>query len=54
MSEAMNFEELSAADVREEIIAPLLRGLGYRSGSQHNVIRNQSLRYPRACWTGRI
>ena len=48
MSEAMNFEELSAADVREEIIAPLLRGLGYRSGSQHNVIRNQSLRYPRA------
>jgi hypothetical protein len=48
MSEAMNFEELSEADVREEIIAPLLRGLGYRSGDQHNVIRDQSLRYPRA------
>lgn len=48
MFEALNFEELNEADVREEIIAPLLRGLGYRTGAQHNVIRDQSLRYPRA------
>lgn len=47
MFEGLNFEELSEADVREEIIAPLLRGLGYRPGDQHNVIRDQSLRYPR-------
>jgi len=33
-------------DVREEIIAPLLRHLGYRAGSSANIIREQSLRYP--------
>jgi hypothetical protein len=46
MFEPMNFEELNETDVREEILAPLLRGLGYRSGTNHNVIREQSLRYP--------
>jgi len=46
MFEPMNFEELNETDVREEILAPLLRGLGYRSGTHHNVIREQWLRYP--------
>ena len=41
------FDELNEADVREEILAPLLRALGYRSGTDANVIREQSLRYPR-------
>lgn len=45
--EPMNFENLNETDVREEILAPLIRLLGYRSGSEHNVIREQSLRYPR-------
>jgi hypothetical protein len=45
MFESMNFEELNETDVREEILAPLLRALGYRSGTQHNVIREQLLRY---------
>jgi hypothetical protein len=43
-----NFEELNETDVREEIIAPLLRELGYRSGTENDVIREQSLKYPRS------
>ena len=36
------------ADVREEIIAPLLHHLGYRARSRTaKIIREQSLRYPR-------
>lgn len=34
------------ADVREEIITPLLHRLGYRAGAHANIIREQSLRYP--------
>ena len=41
-----NFEALGETDVREEIIAPLLRHLGYRSGTEHDVIREQYLSYP--------
>jgi len=46
MSTPPLFEKFNEADVREEVIAPLLRTLGYRSGSQNNIIREQSLRYP--------
>lgn len=45
--EPINFEQLNETDVREEILAPLLRRLGYRSGTINNVIREQSLRYPK-------
>jgi hypothetical protein len=41
-----NFNLLGETDVREEIIAPLLRHLGYRSGTLHNVVREQHLSYP--------
>lgn len=41
-------EEYNEADVREEIIAPLLRALGYRSGTENNIVREQSLRYPKS------
>lgn len=41
------FDELSEADVREEVITQMLRELGYRSGSENNIVREQSLRYPR-------
>lgn len=53
MFEPINFEELNETDVREEILAPLLRDLGYRSGTHHNVIRGQSLRYPQASMGGK-
>lgn len=43
----MDFSQLNETDVREEILAPLIRELGYRSASEHNVLREQSLRYPR-------
>ncbi|NTU74476.1 type I restriction enzyme HsdR N-terminal domain-containing protein, partial [Candidatus Roizmanbacteria bacterium] len=46
MQESLSFEILNETDVREEIIAPLIRKLGYCSGSKNNVIREQSLRYP--------
>lgn len=42
----MDFSQLNETDVREEILAPLIRELGYRSGAEHNVVREQSLRYP--------
>ncbi len=48
MFEELNFTNLNETDVREEILAPLVRYLGYRSGTQNDVIREQSLRYPRA------
>jgi len=44
---ALPFEKLNEADIREEVIAPLLRKLGYQSGAENNIIREQSLRYPR-------
>lgn len=42
----INFNKLNETDVREEIISPLLRELGYRSGTDYDVIREQNLRYP--------
>jgi hypothetical protein len=48
MFEPMQFKKLNETDIREEIIAPIVRILGYRSGTKNDVIREQSLRYPRA------
>lgn len=45
MNTPLQFEALNETDVREEIIAPLIRRLGYRSCTSNNVIREQSLRY---------
>lgn len=42
------FDQLNEADVREEVIAPLLARLGYRTGTENNIVREQSLRYPRS------
>lgn len=39
------FEAMNEADVREEVIAPLIRRLGYRTGTEHNVRREVDLRY---------
>lgn len=47
MFPALPFETLNESDVREEVITPLLRALGYRSGTANNIIREQALRYPR-------
>lgn len=45
---AYDFDALNETDVREEIIAPLLRSLGYRSGTENNVIREQPLNYAKS------
>ena len=42
------FEEFNETDVREEIIAPLLRRLGYSSRTDNNIIREQPLRYAKS------
>src|ERR1700678_197189 len=42
----IDFGILNETDVREEIIAPLLRLLGYRTGTKNNIIRELSLKYP--------
>lgn len=44
----VDFSQFNEADVREEILAPLLSYLGYKTGTPSNIIREQSLRYPRA------
>ena len=47
MFEPLPFEKMNETDVREEVIAPLIRLLGYRSGTECHVIREQSLKYPK-------
>ena len=47
MFDELNFHNLNETDIREEVITPLVRALGYRSGTKNNIIREQSLRYPR-------
>lgn len=46
MNIPLSFESLNETDIREEVLAPLIRSLGYQSGTPNNVIREQSLRYP--------
>jgi hypothetical protein len=43
----IDLSSLNEAGVREEILAPLLRALGYRSGSANNIIRELLIPYPR-------
>jgi hypothetical protein len=42
----MKFEAMNEADIRAEIIDPLLRFLGYQSGTEFNIVREHTLRYP--------
>ena len=43
----MSFDRMNETAVREEIISPLLREMGYSSGSENNIEYEFSLRYPR-------
>jgi hypothetical protein len=43
----MNFDAMNEADIRAEVIDPLLRHLGYQSGTEFNIVRERTLRYPR-------
>jgi Type I restriction enzyme R protein N terminus (HSDR_N) len=44
----LSAQRLSDSNFPEAAITPLLRVLGYRSGTENHVIREQSLRYPKA------
>src|SRR4030042_4077794 len=43
----MKFDHMNETDVREDIISPLLHKLGYKKGTEFDIIRAQSLRYPK-------
>jgi len=43
----MKFDQMNEADVREDIISPLLSKLGYRKGTEFDITRAQPLRYPK-------
>jgi hypothetical protein len=43
----MKFDEMNETDIREDIISPLLHRLGYKKGTEFDIIRGQSLRYPK-------
>ncbi len=40
--EPIDFSKLNEQDVREEILAPIIRHLGYRRGTSNDVIREKS------------
>lgn len=44
----INFDEMNELDICEEILCPLLRHLGYRTGTENNILRERQieLRYP--------
>lgn len=41
------FDRMSEADVREDVLVPLLAALGYRTGTDYDIRRELSLRYPK-------
>ena len=43
----LKFESLNEAAVREQVIAPILQHLGYRSGTRYDIIYERLLRYPK-------
>jgi hypothetical protein len=46
MFEPINFSIMNETDVREEILAPFIHRLGYRTGGDNQVLREIPLRYP--------
>jgi hypothetical protein len=45
-----NFDSWCEADVREELLAPVLTHLGYQKGTENNILRELSLMYPRTAF----
>jgi hypothetical protein len=46
MFDAYDFDRMNETDIREAIVAPVLRELGYRHSSANDIITELSLRYP--------
>lgn len=45
MGDVIDLSKFNETDIREEILSPLLRSLGYRTGSTHNIQRELSVKY---------
>lgn len=48
MTHAPNFDTMNETDVRETIVRPLIERLGYRHGTDANIITEKTLRYEKA------
>ena len=48
MMDKPSFDTMNETDVREEIVRPLLKRLGYQHGTEANIITEKTLRYERA------
>ena len=48
MAHARNFDTMNETDVRETIVRPLIERLGYRHGTDANIITEKTLRYEKA------
>lgn len=48
MAQARSFDTMNETDVRETIVRPLIERLGYRHGTDANIITEKTLRYERA------
>jgi hypothetical protein len=48
MADAPDFDTMNETDVREIIVRPLIERLGYRHGTDANIITEKTLRYERA------
>jgi hypothetical protein len=47
MKNVFSFDNMTEADVREEIVRPLLQQLGYQRGTDNNIRTEVTLRYAR-------
>jgi hypothetical protein len=54
MAEARSFDTMNETDVRETIVRPLIQRLGYRHGTDANIITEKTLRYERLSWDAKI
>src|ERR1039458_2214520 len=48
MAHARSFNTMNETDVRETIVRPLIERLGYRHGTDANIITEKTLRYEKA------
>jgi hypothetical protein len=48
MTQAHSFDTMNETDVRETIVRPLIERLGYRHGTDANIITEKTLRYEKA------
>ena len=48
MAQVHNFDTMNETDVREAVVRPLIERLGYRHGTEANIITEKTLRYERA------